>query len=138
VKRRTVGDVAEFVRSKNAGPFWQTLDVSLPDDDTYRLVRDLPDVEAIGFRLLARGVGVAQAWVAIEKTDVPVDVAGAAIVPGDVIHADRHGSLVIPREALAALPDAAEAVIEREARGLGWVRSGAFDPREIQARRAQP
>ena len=35
---RTLGDVAEHVRSKNAGPFWQTLDVFLPDDDTYELV----------------------------------------------------------------------------------------------------
>ena len=36
--RRTVGDVAEHVRSKNAGPFWQTLDVFLADDDAYRAV----------------------------------------------------------------------------------------------------
>jgi hypothetical protein len=37
---RTVRDVAELVRSKNAGPFWQTLDVFLPDDDSYRLVAE--------------------------------------------------------------------------------------------------
>lgn len=36
----TIGSVAELVRSKNAGPFWQTLDVFLPDDDTYRLVAE--------------------------------------------------------------------------------------------------
>ena len=35
-RSRTIGDVAELVRSKNAGPFWQTLDVFLPDDDAYR------------------------------------------------------------------------------------------------------
>ena len=35
---RTVGDVAEHVRSKNAGPFWQTLDVFLPDDASDELV----------------------------------------------------------------------------------------------------
>jgi hypothetical protein len=34
----TIGDVAELVRSKNAGPFWQTLDIFLPDDDTYERV----------------------------------------------------------------------------------------------------
>jgi hypothetical protein len=37
---RTIGEVAELVRSKNAGPFWQTLDVFLPDDETYRAVAD--------------------------------------------------------------------------------------------------
>ena len=41
---RTVGDVAELVRSKNAGPFWQTLDIFLPDDDTYRLVAESPSI----------------------------------------------------------------------------------------------
>jgi hypothetical protein len=37
-RRATIGDLAEHVRSKNAGPFWQTLDVFLPDDDSYRAV----------------------------------------------------------------------------------------------------
>jgi hypothetical protein len=38
----TIGDVAELVRSKNAGPFWQTLDVFLPDDESYRRVAESP------------------------------------------------------------------------------------------------
>jgi uncharacterized protein DUF4387 len=42
---RTVGDVAKLVRSKNAGPFWQTLDVFLPDDETYRLVAESTAIE---------------------------------------------------------------------------------------------
>jgi regulator of RNase E activity RraA len=101
------------------------------------LVRDLPDVEALGFRLLARGVGVARAWVSIEATGVPVTVGGAAFAPGDVVHADRHGALVVPHEAVATLPAAADALIAREQRLLDWVRSEDFDPAEIAARRAQ-
>lgn len=101
------------------------------------LVRDLSDVEALGFRLLARGVGVARAWVAIEATGVPVTVGGTRFTPGDVVHADRHGALVIPAAAVAALPAAADAVMDRERRLLDWVRSDAFDPNEIAARRAQ-
>lgn len=101
------------------------------------LVRDLPDVEALGFRLLARGVGVARAWVRVEAAGVPVNVGGTDFSPGDVVHADRHGALVIPAEALTALPAAAEAVIAREQHLLDWVRSDAFDPAQISARRAQ-
>ena len=41
----TVGDVAELVRSKNAGPFWQTLDVFLPDDATYRRVAESQSID---------------------------------------------------------------------------------------------
>jgi hypothetical protein len=44
VSGRTVGDVAQLVRSKNAGPFWQTLDIFLPDDGAYRLVAESPAI----------------------------------------------------------------------------------------------
>jgi 4-hydroxy-4-methyl-2-oxoglutarate aldolase len=101
------------------------------------LVRDLPDVEAVGFRYLARGVGVARSWVRIVDTNVPVEVGGMRVVPGDVIHADRHGALVIPPEVVDDLPAAADAVTERERRLLAWVRSPAFVPSELAARRAQ-
>lgn len=101
------------------------------------LVRDLPDVEAMGFRMLARGVGVARSWTMIEASGVDVQVGGARFAQGDVVHADRHGALVIPAEAVDALPAAADAVMAREARLLSWVRSPDFDPSELRARRAQ-
>jgi len=34
----TIGDVARLVRSKNAGPFWLTLDVFCDDEASYRQV----------------------------------------------------------------------------------------------------
>jgi regulator of RNase E activity RraA len=101
------------------------------------LVRDLPDVEAMGFRMLARGVGVARSWTTILETGVAVEVGGATFAQGDVVHADRHGALVIPAEAVAALPAAADEVMAREARLLSWVRSPEFAPSELAARRAQ-
>jgi regulator of RNase E activity RraA len=101
------------------------------------LVRDLPDVEAIGFRMLARGVGVARSFTMIEQTGVDVEVGGVRFAQGDVVHADRHGALVIPAEAIDALSGAADAVMAREARLLSWVRSSEFTPAELAARRAQ-
>jgi hypothetical protein len=43
---RTLDDLALEVRSKNAGPFWMTLDVFLPDEAAYRIADTLitPDV----------------------------------------------------------------------------------------------
>jgi regulator of RNase E activity RraA len=101
------------------------------------LVRDLPDVEALGFRYLARGIGVARAYVEVVETDIPVEVGGARFQPGDLVHADRHGALILPPEAVEGLPDAAEATIAKEQRMLDWVRSPEFDPAEIAARRIQ-
>lgn len=37
---RAVKDVAQYVRSKNAGPFWVTIDVMCGDDATYLELRD--------------------------------------------------------------------------------------------------
>jgi hypothetical protein len=34
----SLGELATLVRSKNAGPFWLTLDVFLPDEETFELV----------------------------------------------------------------------------------------------------
>jgi hypothetical protein len=36
----TIADLAVLVRSKNAGPFWLTIDVMFDSEDSYRRVRD--------------------------------------------------------------------------------------------------
>ena len=36
----TLGDLAKLVRSKNAGPFWLTIDIMFDDADAYRRARD--------------------------------------------------------------------------------------------------
>jgi len=36
----TIGDLAVLVRSKNAGPFWLTIDIMFDDEAKYRRVRD--------------------------------------------------------------------------------------------------
>lgn len=47
---QTLDDVADLVRAKNAGPFWLTLDVFLPDDEAYErvCVSGVVDPETIG------------------------------------------------------------------------------------------
>ncbi len=39
--RRTIGEIAKFVTSKNAGPFLLTLDIVFPDAATYRRFKAL-------------------------------------------------------------------------------------------------
>ena len=36
----TFGDLAKLVRSKNAGPFWLTIDIMFDDAEAYRRARD--------------------------------------------------------------------------------------------------
>jgi hypothetical protein len=44
---RTLGDLALEVRSKNAGPFWMTLEAFMPDEQTYRIADALITPELI-------------------------------------------------------------------------------------------
>ena len=66
-----------------------------------------------------------------------VEVGSVRFEPGDLVHADRHGALIIPVDAVDELLIAADAVIARESRLLAWVRSDEFRPDELAARRAQ-
>jgi hypothetical protein len=47
--KTSIGALASLVRSKNAGPFWLTLDIFLPDSNSFDLVRCSPvtDVQVI-------------------------------------------------------------------------------------------
>jgi len=98
-------------------------------------VRDLKEARAMGFHFFARGPGVSHAYVRVESAGEPVTVGGLRVSPGDLIHADQHGVLLVPREIAAELPAAAERVIAAEQSLLRWVRSPDFDADELIERR---
>jgi regulator of RNase E activity RraA len=91
-------------------------------------VRDLSEVRDMGFHFFARGPGVSHAYVRVESVGEPVQLGGLTVGPGDLIHADQHGVLLVPGEIAGQLPEAADRVIEREQTFLRWVRSPEFDP----------
>jgi hypothetical protein len=50
VTQRSLQEVAKRVRSKNAGPFWLTIDIFLPDEESFKRVGRsvVTDPEVIG------------------------------------------------------------------------------------------
>jgi len=90
-------------------------------------VRDLKEVREMGFHFFARGACVSHAYVRLESVGEPVEIAGLTVRPGDIVHADEHGVLLIPKEIAAELPEAADRVIHREQEFISWVRSPEFD-----------
>lgn len=76
-------------------------------------VRDL-DAMAPGFYVLAGSVMPSHAHVHVVETAIPVSVAGMIVSPDDLIHADRHGAVVIPSEAVEKIPDAVSLLTRRE------------------------
>eukprot|EP00483_Globobulimina_turgida_P005692 UN05702 len=59
-----------------------------------------------GFKGIARQLSVGHAWSWPVRWNCPVEVFGRKVNPGDLIHADKHGFLVIPKEDEAKLLEA--------------------------------
>ena len=50
----TIADLAVLVRSKNAGPFWLTIDIMFDSEDNYRRVRDSEAINRAGIARMFR------------------------------------------------------------------------------------
>ena len=97
-------------------------------------VRDLPDIAA-GFQMWADCVGPSHAFVHVVDFSRPVTVAGMRVSDGDVIHADRHGAVVIPHDACAVVRGAADLIARRELVIITAAKQPGFDVEAL--RRAQ-
>ncbi|MCP5153131.1 MAG: RraA family protein [Ectothiorhodospiraceae bacterium] len=94
-------------------------------------IRDL-DACAKGFQLLAGKVGPSHAHVHVVDFGCEVNVLGMAVLSGDIIHADRHGAVVVPASAVKALPAAVDLLTRREAVILEAARAPGFDAAKLR------
>ena len=70
-------------------------------------IRDVDEMTDAGFKALARRLCVGHAHVHPVRWDCEVEVFGRAIAPGNLIHADKHGFLVIAPEEQEGILEAA-------------------------------
>lgn len=89
--------------------------------------RDLDEVEAMGFHLFGLNPCVSHAYVRLVDFGKPVQVGGAEVRPGDLIHADKHGVCLIPLEIAPRLVEACAEVERMEKPLLDLCRSDEFD-----------
>ena len=94
-------------------------------------IRDL-DACAPGFQLLAGLVGPSHAYVHVVETGGPVDVHGMTVEHDAIVHADRHGAVVIPPEAVRELPAAVDLLTRREAVILERARQPGFGIEDLR------
>lgn len=69
-------------------------------------IRDLDEMTNAGFKSLARRLCVGHAAVQPVEFNCEVEVFGRKVSPGDLIHADKHGFLVITPEEQAGILEA--------------------------------
>ena len=93
---------------------------------TNGVMRDLGDVPKY-FPVIAGSIGPSHAFVHVKEIGTPVEVMGLSVTEGDLIHADRHGALVIPSAVLPSLVAAITKLIEIERLVLDPARAADFD-----------
>jgi len=95
-------------------------------------VHDLPGIAAAGFQLFAGSVAVSHAYVHIVDFGKPVEVGGLKVSPGDLLHADQHGVLSVPKEIAAEIPAVAGQLLDRERQVIEFCRSPEFSVEKLR------
>jgi len=98
--------------------------------------RDLDEVAALGFQLFGLNPCVSHAYVRLVDFGSPVMIGGVEIDSGALIHADKHGVCLIPREVAPRLAAACAEVERRERPLLESCRSDSFSLEEYITLRA--
>lgn len=93
---------------------------------TNGMMRDLGDM-ADGFPVVAGSIGPSHGFVHVLEIGAPVAIFGLTVAPGDLVHADRHGALVVPPAMIPQLGSAIAKLRATEALVLGPARAPGFD-----------
>lgn len=99
--------VATFWGDVNASTHMSLGAVGLVTDGA---VRDLKEVDEMGFYFFSSCLAVSHGYAHIEEYDCPVNILGLDVMPGDLICADRHGVVKIPAEIAPRLAEACRRV----------------------------
>ena len=86
-------------------------------------IRDIPQV-APGFQMLAGSIAPSHAFVHVVDFGGNVNIHGMAVRSGDLIHADRHGAVVVPLNTIDPMKDAAPKLAAKEAQIIDAAKSG--------------
>ena len=100
-------------------------------------VRDLDEMQEVGFFAFASCVLVSHAYVHLTDIGVPVKVGGLEVNPGDIIQGDQHGVISIPRSIAADIPAAVKRVEDNEQELIGYARSDGFTVEGLKEMLAQ-
>lgn len=119
------------------GAFWGELNVAMHKGIgikgtlTSGLMRDLDALDP-NYQIIASAVGPSHAFVHVTEIGTQVDILGMRVHHNDIIHADRHGAVVIGAQYLAELPEAIQAATAKEEIMLKAARAPGFNIEKLR------
>ena len=120
------------------GGFWGEMQVAqhkglgVAGTLTNGVLRDLGMLDA-GYQVIAGSIGPSHAFVHVTDLDIPVNVFAMQVRPNDLIHADRHGAVVIPAQHIESMPAAIDIVMHKEVPILSAARAPGFTIEKLRA-----
>ena len=93
---------------------------------TNGVMRDLGDVPT-GYPVIAGSIGPSHGFVHVQEIGTQVEIFGMTVTEGDLIHADRHGALIIPKDVIETLEASIEKLLSTEILILEPARRAEFD-----------
>lgn len=130
--RPALAVIEDLDRADAVGAYWGEINTNvhkgfgLSGALTNGVMRDLGDLPE-GFPVIAGSIGPSHGFVHVREIGTPVTVFGLTIADGELVHADRHGALVIPQDYLSELGAAIAKMQATEAIVLDAARAPGFD-----------
>jgi regulator of RNase E activity RraA len=128
----TVAVIQDFETDPGSGAFWGEVQTTIHKGlgclgaVTNSAMRDVDNC-APGFQILARKVVPSHIYSKVVDFCTQVEVFGMVVNHNDIIHADRHGAVVIPNKVVEQLPVIVDLMIRKETIQLEAARDPTFD-----------
>src|SRR5690242_10675906 len=134
----TVSVVQDVDSLRGLGAFWGEVNTNVHwglgcvGAVTDGSMRDL-EMMCPQFQCIAAVVAPSHGFVQVVDFGSQVDILGMAVSTNDIVHADHHGAIVIPKAALEKVPAAIDLMTRREKVILDAARSPGFDVAKLRA-----
>ena len=96
-------------------------------------VRDLLQVERLDFAVFASSVIVSHGYPHLEEIHVPVHIGGLTVRPGDLLHADANGVVMIPIPIAELVAEACEGFCAAESSVMDYLETEQATPRGLRS-----
>ncbi|MBI2843173.1 MAG: hypothetical protein HYX78_07210 [Armatimonadetes bacterium] len=77
-------------------------------------VRDVQPLRSIGFHAFALGTIASHGIPSLRKVNVPIDIGGMVVEPGDLIHGDENGVVKVPAKCHGEIVEKARQILAEE------------------------
>lgn len=96
-------------------------------------VRNVPALTSLNFPAFSAHIAMSHAYAHMVEFDVPVQILGLTINPGDLMYADIHGAVQIPEDRVADITRQAAETAARQQTVIDLCRSPEFSLQALRA-----